>query len=299
MSNIIFIGDLHLKCTSPISRVDNYPTAILNKVLYIANIAKNYNCNTLFLLGDVFDSPNTSLPYLAEVINVFKKITELGITVYTIVGNHDIKNNRMDSLQSTALGILISTGFVKLAPNYLVIYNTVFQSFNYPDELKPALKDEKYTVCVGHLYYDFNLAVSDSLYENDVKRLNYDSMILGHYHCPCDTIIVGNTLLYRPGSLCRSTSEAYNKLREPRCLIFNCINHKAMYINVPCGRASDVFIQQSEINNQETFSMKDLINFITTSYSSNDMNVRDYFGSLQIPYSCKEKIGKYLDLIGV
>ena len=81
MCNIMFIGDLHLKCTSPVSRKDNFSLAILNKLQYLANVASTYKCDTFMLLGDVFDSPVTSLPYLAEVINTFKYIKEKGITV--------------------------------------------------------------------------------------------------------------------------------------------------------------------------------------------------------------------------
>jgi hypothetical protein len=44
--------------------------------------------------------------------------------------------------------------------------------------------------------------------------------------------------------------------------------------------------------------MKDLINFITTSYNSADVDIREYFSKLDIPYGCKEKITKYLDNIG-
>ena len=60
----------------------------------------------------------------------------------------------------------------------------------------------------------------------------------------------------------------------------------------------EVFVAQIEPNNRQTLSMKDLINFITTSYSSSDMNVREYFNSLEIPYACKERIAKYLDDVG-
>ena len=74
MANVFIIGDLHLKAVAPISRKDDYPVAILNKLEYLAGIAKSVKCNTFILLGDVFDSPITSLPYLARVIETFKKI---------------------------------------------------------------------------------------------------------------------------------------------------------------------------------------------------------------------------------
>lgn len=297
MCNILFIGDCHLKAVSPVSRKDSYPTAILNKLRYLSGVASTYKCNTFMLLGDVFDSPITSLPYLAEVINTFKYIKESGITVYTIVGNHDIKNNRMDSLQQTALGILISTGYVKLAPRELKLENTIFKCYNYPEHVEISDNEKYYEVCVAHLYYSFNNA-SDSLQEDDLKRLKYDAMILGHLHMPCDTETIHGTVLYRPGSLSRGTSEAYNKLRTPRALLFNCSNHKACYIDVACESAENVFVNQIEGNDLASFSMKDLIQFITTSYSSSDMNVRDYFNNLQIPYECREKIIKYIDAAG-
>lgn len=296
MSNVFVIGDLHLKGLAPISRCDNYPIAILKKIEYLAGISKSCKCNTFILLGDVFDSPVTSLQYLANVINTFRKVSESGITVYTIVGNHDIKNNRMDNLPFTALGILISTGYVKLAPRDLKIENTVFKFFNYPEDVTPKLSGD-FEVCIAHRYYEFGLSW-DSFHEEDVINLNYDAMILGHLHVPCDTIEVGNTTLYRPGSLSRSTSEPYNKLRTPRALLFNCENHKATYVEVMCSPANKIFVSQIDGNNKEVISMKDLINFITTSYNSADVDIREYFSKLDIPYGCKEKITKYLDNIG-
>ena len=296
MSSIIFVGDLHLKGSSPISRVDDYPTVILNKLESLINTAKSFSCDKIMLLGDVFDSHITTLPYLAKVINTFRKISDAGIDVYTIVGNHDIKNNRMDSLDSSALGILISTVYLKLSPRNLIIDDTSFSCFHYPEEL--ANNNEScYSVCVAHRYYEFGLSW-DSLTSEDLKSLNYDAMILGHYHVPCDTLSIEDTLLYRPGSLSRSTSEPYNKLRTPRVLVFNCLNHKTVYVDIPCERADKIFTNVVEQNNQMCFSMKDLVKFITSSYTSSDLNIRDYFAKLDIPYDCRVKISDYLDNVG-
>ena len=294
--SVIIVGDTHLKCSSPVSRKDEYPIAVLNKLLYLANVAPTYKCDTIIILGDVFDSPNTSLPYLATVINTFKKICESGIKVYTIVGNHDIKNNRMDSLPTTALGILLSTDYLKLAPKELSIDDTVFRCYNYPENLE-CKQSNDYEICIAHRYYEFGLD-SDSLTKEDVSNLGYDAMVLGHYHVPCETEIVNGTVLYRPGSLSRSTSEPYNKTRIPRALLINTVNHKSMYIDVPCGSAEEVFVAKIESNNKATLSMKDLIQFMTTSYSSSDMDVREYFNNLEIPYECRCRIAKYLDTIG-
>lgn len=296
MSNVIFIGDCHLKANSPVSRKDDYPTAILAKIEFLSSVAHNYKCDTFILLGDVFDSPVTSLQYLAAVINTFKKVSSNGIKVYTIVGNHDIKNNRIESLPYTALGILISTGFVELAPKELVIDNTTFRCFNYTDELVQK-QSYAYEVCVAHRYYNFGLD-EYTLRDEDIEKLGYDAMVLGHYHVPCDTQNVCGTTLYIPGSLSRSTSEPYNRLRIPRALVFNCSNHKAAYTEISCNPASEVFVEKVEANNQEILSMKDLIQFIKSSYSSADMDVRDYFSHLEIPYECREKISKYLDSVG-
>ena len=296
MRNVFIIGDLHLKCTNIISRKDDYPNAILKKLEFLCTVAKDYKCNQFIILGDVFDSPSTSLPYLANVINTFKKINESGITVYTIVGNHDIKNNRIDSLETTALGILLSTNYVKLAPKELQIENTLFKCFNYTDEITPK-KSNKYEVCLAHRYYEFALD-SYSLYEQDVKKLNYDAMVLGHLHAPCDNEQICNTILYRPGSLARNSSEPFNKVRIPRVLVYNCNKNIGTYLEVACSAGNEIFIEKSDKNNNQSISMKDLINFITTSYTSSDMNVRDYFNSLKLPLEYKLKISKYLDNIG-
>lgn len=296
MCNVFIIGDLHLKCTNVISRKDDYPNAILKKLEFLGSIAADYKCKNFIILGDVFDSPSTSLPYLANVINTFKKLNECGINVYTIVGNHDIKNNRLDSLESTALGILLATNYVKLAPKELQIEDTLFKCFNYTDELTPK-QSNKYEVCLAHRYYEFSFD-EYSLHEQDLKDLNYDVMVLGHLHSPCETEQIYNTTLYRPGSLSRNSSEPFNKIRTPHVLVYNCNKHCGTYLDVACSSGSEIFIESKGKQDNQSISMKDLINFITTSYSSSDMNVRDYFNNMELPLEHKLKISKYLDEVG-
>ena len=296
-NNVIFIGDTHLKATSPVSRTDDYPSAILNKLEWIASISTAYNTKTLIILGDVFDTPATTLPYLSTVINTLKAIKNTGIEIYTLVGNHDIKNNRMDSLPSTALGILVATECLRLLPRELKIGDTLFRSFHYPEGVTPKASDD-YEVCVAHLYYDFNM-LSDSFSESDILRLQYDAMILGHYHVPCNDLTIGKTTIYRPGSLSRGTSELYNKTRTPRILLFNCDNHKAEYIDVECRQGSEIFANQSEKDVRAMASMKELIYSITNSYQTSDMDIRDYFNAMNIPYNCRKVLSNYLDRAGV
>lgn len=58
MAKIGFVGDPHLSDVAPLSRIDNYTEAILNKLIYICDYANKNNLSSLVLLGDIFHRKN-------------------------------------------------------------------------------------------------------------------------------------------------------------------------------------------------------------------------------------------------
>lgn len=296
MSKAFIVGDIHLKATSPISRRDDYPTVILEKLRYIADLAVVSDCSNILLLGDVFDSPTVSIPYLHHVVNTFRYIQSKGIKVYTIVGNHDIKNNRLESLSDTVLGLLLNLDLIKRFNNPLVIENTNFIGVDYPDDL-PTNTSDLYSVMLCHRYYNIPL-FSESLNISDIENLGFNCIIFGHYHAPRDCEYVNNCLLLHPGSLSRSSSELYNRTRIPRIISFDCINHSYSYLEIPCESGESVFITSNSKLEDVKLSMKELVDFMKSSYQASDLNIRDYLNDLDIPNDCKTRIKNYFDTLG-
>lgn len=111
-SRITVVGDMHLHYSTPKSRIDSYPDTCLEKLRLVRAHMKAVKSRILIILGDVFHTPRQPVAFLNEVIKEFTIFKEEGIDIYAVVGNHDEVNDRLDSIERTALGTLCITGMI-------------------------------------------------------------------------------------------------------------------------------------------------------------------------------------------
>ena len=298
MSKIIFVGDTHLKGSTPISRKDNYSETILNKIQFIRDYANSIDCTTVIFLGDIFDTVNTSLQYFSHCLTLFKQIMDSGIELYTIVGNHDLRYDSMETLPITPLGILIKSEAIRLLDS-LTVDDVFIKGIHYPESPQPNTQTELYSILLLHRFYEsgFN---EIPVTKEEVLELNYDTYIFGHDHRPYQTIDIEtptNTIkIIRPGSLARNTSDQFNRLRKPRILVMDTDTKDFYYEEVPSESGLEVFFEKQA--EEQLVSMKELVDYLKSSYHSSDSSIRDYVINTAIPDDVKSLINTYLDLLG-
>jgi len=212
---VAVVGDTHFNSTTPQSRLDDYPRTTLRKLSEIGTIALEKGVSHLILLGDVFHKNSQSLWYLNRVIEEFNKIKEKGIECWSIVGNHDIAWEKMETLDRSPLQTLFVSSSVKPLKVLKLGESVEIYGYNYTDEISKVDSDGKVKVCVAHRFYDNTLS-DYSLSPKQVISLNYDRYILGHDHQEFPDVVASNgSVVQRPGSLLRGTSHKYNVNREP------------------------------------------------------------------------------------
>jgi len=95
----ILQGDLHIRSTTPVNRVDNYFEAQISKFIQLLNFAEKHKADIL-CGGDFFDKPEVGF-------NIYNAIQDLlqgsRINFFTCVGNHDIYYHNQKTLKATAL----------------------------------------------------------------------------------------------------------------------------------------------------------------------------------------------------
>ena len=233
--NLVWITDIHLSDRAPGRRSDAYRDQIFDKLRQVRKICEDNHAICL-VGGDVFHikapkSPANSLSLIREAIEVFGEFP--GGCVYGCVGNHDIQNDRMDTLPHQPLGILIEAGVYKpLNTESLVVevrqeallgpcITLQVDTWDYaePDQLYPALKEsgdrpEGVDYRLGIIHASGCSGDTKQFGEtsiigyNQLRKLDYDIMLWGHDHTRTETERCGNITHINLGSIARAALSA-------------------------------------------------------------------------------------------
>jgi len=108
---LIYLADTHIQSGRPEYRKDDFLKAISCKLSEVLNLCRQFQVDFIIHGGDIFDNPRPDQKSF-DLFRWFLK--ELDLPVYCIAGNHDLINQRLDSLGSTALGYLAKQRLIKL-----------------------------------------------------------------------------------------------------------------------------------------------------------------------------------------
>lgn len=207
-TKIAIVNDVHIAERNHPCRSDNFLETALGKLDYIAR-----NNDYVVIMGDLFHVPCNSLNILYQMYTLFMKYKG---KFYGIYGNHDILNRNMSHNNKTTIGLL------NLVGAYNVKYREEFEIAGikfYPSDVEQEVTDipvdnDNERVLLAHKYYNHQEWGDESFVADDIRRLNYNMVFLGHDHKPYDEAFVGSSIIVRMGSLTRIDTQEYNKDRD-------------------------------------------------------------------------------------
>ena len=239
---IAIVGDPHI--TEYIrERQDNYLQAVLRKLEYIAD-----NNDKVILLGDVFDKPTNSDYLFYRVYSLMKRHEGKFIT---ILGNHDIIHHNYDQLNKTTIGSLAKTGVLQVMTKDFTLGGLDFVvSLCRRDMCEIPVDETNKKILLGHNYYEMDEA--ESFTHDELAKLNYNLVFLGHDHKPYEDIYVGHSILIRMGSLTRKDTQAYNETRDIRYARLDSSTGEYEYVYLP----DDIALPSSCVFYADSFGKK-------------------------------------------
>ena len=223
---ILYLTDTHLTSKSPAGRIDNYANSSLKKLLEIGKIIKDNNINVVIHGGDMFHTPKVNLKYANLVITIIK---QWNIPIYVVPGNHDLYGYNINTLDQTMLGVLYSSGIIKILsrsnPLEITTKNNkiLIEGQEYYQNINQDMNKD---FSVNTSGYDYNILVSHSMITpkpfiktvshncvNDIKT-DANLVLCGHYHDPFSLSNKDGTIFLNPGSLMRveRTRKQYPKV---------------------------------------------------------------------------------------
>jgi len=196
MTDFIFISasDIHISDTPPRSRIDNFKETILGKISQIAMACKKLNADAALISGDLFNNKKPSKNSHALTQCLIKAFHEFPCPVYLIEGNHDLSENRVDSLSEQPLGVLFADKtliqlretVIEKNGEKLSLVGIPYTEISDLSELKiPPKGNCRYQICLLHLYAapSPGMLFSERIYGyKELSSLGPNMFVLGHYH---------------------------------------------------------------------------------------------------------------------
>lgn len=105
-SKIMWIGDVHLCDHPPGRRAEGYKEQIFAKLYECVEIAKKEGVTHVVFAGDIYHLKSASRVSHKLVQETADLMLAFGVPVIILVGNHDITDGRLDTLEKQPLGTL-------------------------------------------------------------------------------------------------------------------------------------------------------------------------------------------------
>lgn len=308
------VGDLHLHYLTPKSRIDNYAQTCIDKLTKLLGYAQDNGINNIFFEGDIFHKPQQPLDFILKIMSVFNEFKSRGITCYAIIGNHDIRYERIETVWNSALGVLFEGGCLipfrsvrfKNGNKTLAVYGT-----NYGLSVTPmsAIYDkDDFNICIAHKFYNFSSeTTNDNLTTDDINSLGYNMYFLGHDHVTYDNLSVGDKWVIRCGSFTRNSSHTYQMKRD---ISFDMVSWDGTNVSLtrmalPCLPAEAVFSSSAtdkpnlkDLTSDLQYSFTTLITMLNSPKAKSN-GIYDILAQSDINPDVKERVCSYLYDFGI
>ena len=215
-------------------RCDNFLETALKKIDFIAS-----NNDYVIICGDLFHT-NTNSHLIFN--KVYKLLMKHHGKFFAIPGNHDLLHNNVSMLEKTTIGSLALTGALKLMLTPFRIDNAWFEVSLVIKDLEKVKRDETNSkILIGHNYMEPVGTEKEWFTRDEIRKLNYKLVFLGHDHQPHEEEYIGNTTLIRMGSLTRIDTQPYNKNRGIYYYQLDSETLEYERKEVPCESAQKIF----------------------------------------------------------
>lgn len=215
MKRVIFMGDLHVSSRTPLSRIDDYGSTVLNKLNTLLKLAIDNKVDTIICTGDFFDAYHEPISYMNRLIEVLNNFVDNNIEFLSLIGNHDLPYNNMDYFHTTPLSLLFKSKLVKpldkIETSDTIIYGLHFTEMNLLKDIKELMDHKKTNILVMHYATD-NTVPYESVDQKELE--DFDIVVSGHDHMFYDHIVDNGLNILRPGSFTRMTKDSYNLNRD-------------------------------------------------------------------------------------
>jgi len=303
-------SDCHLSDRPPVSRIDDYKEAILNKLDQIYKLAVDHECDAILDAGDFYHvkAPTKNSHELTGDVALLHN--QYKVPVYAIIGNHDVMYSNVDTIDKQPLGVLFKTKTFNRLQD-ITIGDVRIIGIDYrvdvDEELLSRCKkgDEKILIAVFHgSVADLPLYPGEKFYSyKKLAELDPDIWVLGHIHKDQGIQEVEGKHFINLGAISRGALTYDDITRTPRVGFIEItvddgdVNVQVTPIDLLVREAKEIFdFERKEKVQQETRKIEDFIeNLIKVSTEDPKDKLTQSISSLGLAQEVKDTIYHYLE----
>lgn len=307
--NILLAADLHLADLPPSSRKEGYAEELLDLLRQTVILADEHDA-VMVWAGDVFHIKTPSRNSHKLVNSVIEIVKSYPHGLYIVPGNHDLSQDRLDSLPGQPLGTLFNAGAKMLsgwaedAPIYGVPWlqrftdKTVFDALS---DWRMRVPDMGNCLVVTHApLYPPGRELKYEFYGTSewASAMNFHgSTFYGHVHDPHGAYTVEGVTFCNNGALSRGSLTESNLTRPVVATLWSSIN--GMFRPIPLASQPSQEIFRMEVKETRTKQLKldeFLVSLGCTSIPVTTTDaVMDYVRSLSLSPAVEEAIKDLLE----
>jgi hypothetical protein len=320
MTQILLMGDIHLRDRAPRSCHEPYLDDLIEILLHAAELSHELDVDATVFAGDIFDHPQparTSHRTVLRAINAFKQFKNPWI----VVGNHDTSHHRIDSVRDRQpLGVLLEAGVAQELDGWhpeLPIYGVPWQQHWHLKETPAEVfsiwrargaagGDLKSSLAITHapIYPPatrdeqvFELVAGAELADamNNVGSLYYGHIHEDHGFWDEAGVQFGNV-----GAISRGSLTEYNRDRDIQAAVWS-EESGFRSIKLPAKPADEVFkIAEVAEKKQQVLDLNEFLSSVgsTTLQISSTSSVVDHLRQLEIEEDVKKTAIELVELAG-
>jgi DNA repair exonuclease SbcCD nuclease subunit len=258
---LLIMGDAHLRGGKPENRLDNYEETQYQKMVWIFEKAKEYDCEYILQPGDLtehFPYPRMNFECLGRYIELFRKFkTNFNIEIITIRGQHDSSFHKQS--ENSPISVMEKANVIWVASDYPPCFpiddNTCIIGCDFVDDIQPYM-----------WVFDFNILLIHKMISNQdywngyvqyaspewmlSKYPDFDLIVSGDNHHSFQCFVNNNRALINCGSLMRSNIDQAN--HKPCVWVFDTDTFSAEQFFIPIKPFNEVFDLQSKEEGKQT-----------------------------------------------
>ncbi len=290
-------GDLHIRDTIPVNRIDDFTETLFNKLDFIFNHCIDNYIQTILFPGDVFNSPIQPYHTLIRTLERFHGNEYFKMYILACYGQHDLlfhnKNNR-----EVALNVIESGKALTILDNVVTIDGINFYGCHYGDDI-PEIKTEGINILIMHkMVIDKNkLWDKQEVYSQSshlLRKHKYNLIVCGDNH----NLFTNNyrtRFLVNAGSLMRTRIDQYN--HKPCFFIYDTDEKTLERIEIPIKPFVEVFKEQEDKKEVIEFDDQFTTQFenqedISVNFKKNIMSNMNKLNEEQLSTGAREIINK-------